>query len=171
MGRKKYSIEFKQQVAQHYLNSDDGAKKTARLFGIDHGAVRRWTEHWKVNGVSGFTIPAKSYSAEFKESVVLWMQQHNQSSRKAAANFKISAACTVSKWERLYREGGIMALHDKRRGSPVKSANQKSSDKKTDTTSPEFRSVEEELEYLRAENAYLKKLHALIREKQRIKHK
>lgn len=34
---------------------------------------------------------------------------------------------------------------------------------------PEFRSPEEELEYLRAENAYLKKLHALIQEKQRKK--
>ncbi len=34
---------------------------------------------------------------------------------------------------------------------------------------PEFRSIEEELEYLRAENAYLKKLRALIQEKQRKK--
>ncbi|MFI0488714.1 MAG: transposase [Yersinia sp. (in: enterobacteria)] len=44
MGRKKYSIEFKRQVVHHYLNSDEAAKKTARLFGVDHGAVRRWTE-------------------------------------------------------------------------------------------------------------------------------
>ena len=70
MGRKKYSSEFKQKVVLHYLNSGDGAKKTARLFGVDHGAVRRWTEHWKVNGVDGFTIPTRAYSAEFKESEV-----------------------------------------------------------------------------------------------------
>ncbi|CAH6301891.1 hypothetical protein DAPPPG734_12620 [Pantoea agglomerans] len=31
---------------------------------------------------------------------------------------------------------------------------------------PNFTTPEEELEYLRAENAYLKKLHALIQEKQ-----
>lgn len=112
MGRKKYSFECKQQVVHHYLNSDDGAKKTAWLFGVNHGAVRRWTEHWKVNGVNDFTIPTRAYSTEFKESVVRWMQEHNPSSRKAATKFCIAVACTVSKWERLYREGGIIALRD-----------------------------------------------------------
>ncbi|WP_420794213.1 IS3 family transposase [Providencia rettgeri] len=157
MGRNKYSTEFKQQVVQHYLNSDDGAKKTAKLFGVDHGAVRRWTEHWKVNGVEGFSIPTRSYSAEFKESVILWMKEHNQSSRKAAAQFRIAAACTVSKWERLYREGGIIALSDKRKERPMKPKKCKALNKEPINPPPEFQSVEEELEYLRAENAYLKK--------------
>lgn len=170
MGRKKYSTEFKQQVVHHYLNSDDGAKKTARLFGVDHGAVRRWTEHWKVNGVNGLTIPTRAYTAEFKESVVLWMQNNNQSSRKAAAKFCIAAACTVSKWERLYREGGIIALQDKRIERTMKPGKNETSEVHSNPR-PEFQSVEEELEYLRAENAYLKKLHALIREKQKKKQK
>ncbi|MEY4475636.1 MAG: hypothetical protein RL248_1403 [Pseudomonadota bacterium] len=120
MGRKKYSTEFKHQAVYHYLNSDEGAKKTARLFGVDHGAVRRWTEHWKASGEDGFIIPTRSYSAEFKESVILWMQDYGQSSRKAAAKFKIAAACTVSWWARIYRENSIMALHDKPRGRPMK---------------------------------------------------
>lgn len=171
MGRRKYSTEFKQQVVLHYLNSSDGAKKTARLFGVDHGAVRRWTEHWKANGVDGLTIPTRAYSAEFKESVVLWMQQHHQSSRKAAAEFFVAAACTVSKWERLYREGGIIALRDKPRGRPMKSGKDETSDKELNNPRPAFQSAEEELEYLRAENAYLKKLQALIREKQKTKQK
>jgi transposase len=170
MGRKKYTTAFKQQVVRHYLDSGDGAKTTARLFGVDHGAVRRWTEHWKVSGEAGFLISTKHYSAEFKESVILWMKENSSSSRKAAAKFQVAAACTVSKWERLYREGGIMALHNKRRGRPVASGKKNRSDKVVATTYPEFRNIEEELEYLRAENAYLKKLQALIREKQKIKH-
>uniref|UniRef100_UPI00223FA290 transposase n=1 Tax=Aeromonas salmonicida TaxID=645 RepID=UPI00223FA290 len=56
MGKKKYSTDFKRQVALHYLNGHDGAKKTAALFGVDHGAVRRWTEHWKASGDHGLTI-------------------------------------------------------------------------------------------------------------------
>lgn len=171
MGRKKYSPEFKQQVVLHYLFSSDGAKKTARLFGVDHGAVRRWTEHWKVNGMDGFTISTKAYSAEFKESVVLWMQQHNKSSRKAAAEFRIATACTVSKWERLYRTGGIIALQDKPRGRQMKSGKNETSDKELNNPRPVFKNAEEELEYLRAENACLKKLQALIREKQKTKQK
>jgi transposase len=57
MGRKKYTTEFKRQVVLHFLNSDDGAKKTARLFGIDHGTVRLWTEHWKSRGEDGRRLP------------------------------------------------------------------------------------------------------------------
>lgn len=170
MGKQKYTAEFKRQVVLHYLNGHEGAKKTAARFGVDHGAVRRWTEHWKASGEDGFTIANKAHSAEFKEEVLLWMKENNESSRKAAAKFKIAAACTVSRWERLYREGGIMALRDKRRERTVASG-KTSPSKELTAPHPKFHSVEEELEYLRAENAYLKKLHALVREKQKIKHK
>ncbi|MFQ2784928.1 IS3 family transposase, partial [Aeromonas caviae] len=156
MGKQKYSTDFKRQVVLHYLSGHDGAKKTAALFGIDHGAVRRWTEHWKVSGEAGLTITTKAYSAEFKEEVLLWMKQNCASSRKAAATFKIAAACTVSRWERLYREGGIMALRDKRTERTMTS--EKTPPGKPLTAPyPTFHSAEEELEYLRAENAYLKK--------------
>ncbi|MNR04925.1 Transposase [compost metagenome] len=70
MGRKKYTTAFKQQVVRHYLDSGDGAKTIARMFGVDHGAFRRWTEHRKASGEAGFPISTKHYSAEFKESVI-----------------------------------------------------------------------------------------------------
>lgn len=171
MARKKFTPEFKQQVVEHYLNSDDGAKATARRFGIDHGAVRRWTEHWKVSGQAGFLIKTARYSAAFKESVVRYMWNNAASSRKAAAIFQIAAACTVSRWERLYRESGILGLQDKPRGRPGMSAKKSKSAPALVGQRPDFTTPEEELEYLRAENAYLKKLHALIQEKQLQKRK
>ncbi|BDA02650.1 hypothetical protein CNRVC190247_03696 [Vibrio cholerae] len=90
MAKKKYTSEFKRKVVLHYLNSSDGTKRTAAKFNIDHGAVRRWTEHWKASGEDGFTITTKRYTAEFKEEVLLWMMENNESSRKAAAKFKCS---------------------------------------------------------------------------------
>ncbi|EKF6144476.1 transposase, partial [Vibrio cholerae] len=72
MAKKKYTSEFKRKVVLHYLNSSDGTKRTAAKFNIDHGAVRRWTEHWKASGEDGFTITTKRYTAEFKEEVLLW---------------------------------------------------------------------------------------------------
>jgi len=170
MGKQKYSTDFKRQVVLHYLCGHDGAKKTAALFGVDHGAVRRWTEHWKASGEDGLTITTKAYSAEFKEEVLRWMQENNASSRKAAATFKIAAACTVSRWARLYREGGIMALRDKRTERTMASG-KTPPNKELTAPYPTFNSALEELEYLRAENAYLKKLHALAREKQQRKQK
>ncbi|WP_274851830.1 IS3 family transposase, partial [Serratia marcescens] len=161
MGRKKYTTEFIRKVALHYLNSADGAKKTAKLFGVDHGAVRRWAEHWKARGEDGLDIPMRSYSAETKESVVLWMLNNGQSSRKAAAKFNISAASTISRWERLYREGGIMALHNKPKGMLPRAKKAVQPNDELVAPQPEFRTVEEELEYLRAENAYFKKASGL----------
>ena len=169
MGKRKYTTEFKRQVVLHFLNSDDGAKKTARLFGIDHGTVRLWTEHWKNRGEKGFTIPTKRYSAAFKESVLLWMRDNHHSSRKAAAKFNIATACTINRWARLYREGGIIALRNRPGGRPIMPGKKKHPAQEATAPYPEFRSIEEELEYLRAENAYLKKLRALIQEKQRKK--
>ncbi|EJL6624051.1 IS3 family transposase [Vibrio cholerae] len=160
MAKKKYTSEFKRKVVLHYLNSSDGTKRTAAKFNIDHGAVRRWTEHWKASGEDGFTITTKRYTAEFKEEVLLWMMENNESSRKAAAKFKIAAACTVSRWARLYREGGIMALRNKPKGGSVAQKSKKPR-KELIPPYPTFESAEEELAYLRAENAYLKKLACL----------
>ncbi|QTP15323.1 helix-turn-helix domain-containing protein [Serratia symbiotica] len=111
-GQKKYSFECKQQVVHHYLNSDDGAKKQPGCLASTTVQSGAGLNTGTVNGVNDFTIPPRAYSTEFKESVVRWMQEHNPSSRKAATKFCIAVACTVSKWERLYREGGIIALRD-----------------------------------------------------------
>ncbi len=39
----KYSLNFKLEVVQHYLSGLEGQKATAKRFGIDHSAVRKWT--------------------------------------------------------------------------------------------------------------------------------
>lgn len=39
----KYSLSFKLEVVQHYLSGMEGQKATAKRFGIDHSAVRKWT--------------------------------------------------------------------------------------------------------------------------------
>jgi Transposase and inactivated derivatives len=164
MGKKKYSLEFKRRVARHYLESGEGAQRTGDRFGIDHGTVRRWVEHYKVRGDAGFLVRAGHTSAEYKETVILSMWDNGDSSRKAAARFGIAASCTVSRWERLYREGGIIALQNKPKGRPPLSEKKTGTDNKVTAPHPEFKTIEEELEYLRAENAYLKKLRALIQE-------
>jgi len=161
MGRKKYSVDFKRQVVLHYLNGNDGLRVTAHTFGIDTGAVRRWAEHWQTNGDAGFTLSTRTYSADFKVSVIQDMWENGLSSRKAAAKYQIAMACTVSRWERIYREKGIIALHNKPKGRKTMTGMKDSKITSLTAPPPVFKSVEEELEYLRAENAYLKKLKAL----------
>jgi transposase-like protein len=65
------------------------------------------------------------------------------------------AAKTISRWKKTYEEEGEKGLVKEKRG---KNSTGRPRDK-------EFSSVEAELEYLRLENEFLKKLHALAESK------
>ncbi|MGQ8774247.1 helix-turn-helix domain-containing protein [Serratia sp. NA_112.1] len=49
----KYSLSFKLKVVQHYLSSREGQKATAKRFGIDHSAVRKWSAAWGFMATQG----------------------------------------------------------------------------------------------------------------------
>jgi len=106
-------------------------------------------------------IPNKKYTGEFKQMVVETMRKEGLSYREAARQFEIADHKRVAIWERIYLEEGPEGLYVDRRG-------RKSTGRPTKQLKPE---VEEdliaELQRLRAENAYLKKLRALILEEER----
>lgn len=160
----RYSLSFKLEVVQHYLSGPEGQKATAKRFGIDHSAVRKWSAAWKLHGEAGLTTRHFIYSPAFKESVILHMREHRLSVREVCAKFTIPAFSTVCQWERLYDEGGTEALTDSRRRKkkmPESSENHPVSPLQAPLDADE----REELEQLRAEVAYLKKLQALLRKR------
>ena len=160
----KYDLEFKLSVIR-YLEKEGASKKSAsKHFGVNASCIRKWVWAYEYHGLEGLKHRNGSYSAEFKESVVRYKKQNHLSGREVAARFNIPGPATIQAWERRYDEGGIQALTDQR--------GQKKSMSKHLNESPrkplEEMSQEEmhaELQYLRAENAYLKKLKALIRQK------
>ena len=110
--------------------------------------------------------PNKKYTPEFKVKVVETMQKEHLSYREAARQFEISNHNMVAKWERIYLEEGAEGLQIERRGRkatgrPVKLKEEVEED------------LIAEVQRLRAENAYLKKLNALVSERvrQEKKHK
>jgi transposase len=92
------------------------------------------------------------------------MQLKALSCRETAAVFDIRNPASIGIWKRQYDSGGIQALQPRSRARTVK---QSKSSPAPDVPRPdEARTKEElleELNYLRMENAYLKKLDALIR--------
>ena len=68
----------------------------------------------------------------------------------------------VASWAKHYEEDGYNGLIDKKKGRP--SMRKKKSIKKDDSEKSREELLEE-LEYLRAENEYLKKLDALVQER------
>ena len=110
--------------------------------------------------------PNKRYTPEFKIKVVETMGREKLSYCEAARQFEISDHKMVARWESIYLEEGPDGLRIERRG------------RKSTGQSPKLaKKVEEdmiaEVQRLRAENAYLKKLNALVAERvrQEKKHK
>ena len=105
-------------------------------------------------------IPNKRYTGEFKQMVVETMIREKLSYHETARQFDVSDHKMVAKWERYYLAEGVEGLFLERRGRSNKGAPQKFP-----------KNVEEdilaELQRLRAENAYLKKLQALVLERER----
>lgn len=167
----KYTLEFKLAVIRSY-EQGNGSKIVAQRFEIDHSTVRKWVAAYRRHGVDGIKPLQRwrSYSSEFKESVLLYMQEHQLSSREVATHFNLRTQTVILQWERQYNQGGRAALEPKPKGrkpTMSQSPNRKSVNKgvKPDTQKSQ-EELMRELVYLRAENAYLKKLDALIREKQ-----
>ena len=110
--------------------------------------------------------PNKRYTPEFKIKVVETMHKEKLSYSETARQFDICDHDRVAAWERIYLEEGAEGLCIERRG------------RKSTGRSPKIKKeVEEDLiaevQRLRAENAYLKKLNALVAERvrQEKKHK
>ena len=110
--------------------------------------------------------PNKRYTGEFKQKVVETMQREHLSYREAARQFAISNHYIVAKWERIYLEEGAEGLYIERRGrasaaNGVRKGRSPNLDKKVEED------LIAEVQRLRAENAYLKKLNALVSERVR----
>lgn len=101
--------------------------------------------------------PNKRYTLEFKIKVVETMHREKLSYRETARQFDISNS-RVTAWERIYLEEGAEGLYAERRG------------RKSTGRPPKIKKEEDliaEVQRLRAENAYLKKLNALVAERVR----
>ena len=108
----------------------------------------------------------KKYTPELKIEVIETMHKEKLSYKETAERFEIVGHDRIQKWERIYLEEGAKGLYIERRG------------RKSTGRPPKLKKeVEEdliaELQRLRAENDYLKKLNALVAERvrQEKKHK
>lgn len=164
----KYNAQFKLAVVQQYLDGGLGYKSVGSEHGLNYGMLKRWVDLYRVHGIAGLQKKFTHYDAEFKLSVLQHMWDKHLSHREAAALFNIRGSDAVGRWERCYHSGGIDALTPRVRGRP----------KKMPDTAPlqpqlpiddENRTRDDlvaEVNHLRMEIAYLKKLQALVQAQQ-----
>lgn len=127
--------------------------------------VRRWTAAYRTHGTVGLKKPYALYPIEVRHQATLSVLGDGLSIGEAMLKYNIPTCTTLTTWIRLYNEGGIEALQNKRRGRPRMSKQQKPSPvPETNKPLQEMTREEllEELEDRRAEVACLKKLKALV---------
>ena len=104
-------------------------------------------------------VPNKRYTPEFKKMVVEAVRDHHMSYAEAEKQYDVAHG-RIQKWERIYLTEGAEGFEIERRGRGSKGRPSKLP-----------KDVEEDLlkevQRLRAENAYLKKLQALVLERER----
>ena len=158
----KYSIEVKQELIELIEKKNHSIIGAARELGVSSSVAKRWVQMFRNNGYEGLSKKKGTYSGKYKVGVVEYMHKNHFSISEASARFGIPSASTLLKWERIYYEEGVEGLMNEKRGRPRKDTNKK-------TTLPKMnKSVEEDLisqvQWLKAENAYLKKYNALVQE-------
>ena len=178
MGRlSQYSEQYKLAVVEHYQNTSDGYKLTAKHFGLDHATVRTWVKVYQQHGLPGLRPTHGYYSQSFKLTVLEDILHHQLSICAAAAKYNVPYHTTVAAWLKRYEQKGVQGLAVRRappgRLKPlVHQRMPKALSQPPASPAPDQR-LQEQLQYLRAENAYLKKLNTLVAERvrQEKKHK
>lgn len=166
MSKKMYSTELKLEIIKRHLENGESVTLLAREYHIGSKAdIRKWLGQYKEHGVAGLSATHGTYTGDFKVFVVEYMHNTGASIRSTAAHFNIPSPQTVNSWERVYYEQGKDALYEEQRGRASKMGTKRPRKPKKDIETNE--DLLAEVQRLRMENEYLKKLNALIQERER----
>ncbi|REK74199.1 IS3 family transposase [Paenibacillus paeoniae] len=153
----KFSEEEKYQAVQTYLEGKESFREIGVRIGVDHKAVEKWVALYRVNGMEGLAKRYATYSKAFKLDVLNFMNESGTSILETAARFNIPTPSTILQWKKVLEQRGEDALIPKKKGRP----SMKEEPKKATPVEGSVEALQAELERLRMENAYFKKVECL----------
>lgn len=163
---EKYSEQTKLAAVEAYRTGQRGLVATAKQLDVGVSSLRKWVAAYQANGVAGIRTKRRElYDIKFKIEVLQRARDDRLSNRQAAALFDIRNFNIISTWERAYDADGMAGL-DSRRAGRRKRPSREVAPLPTQHGDDETHSRQELLEELislRVENAYLKKVEALVR--------
>ena len=163
----KFSKEVRNKVVMQ-IESGRSIRGTARRYGIDKNTAKTWYRNYLVGGFEQLHSTNIKYSREFKQKAVEYLRRNGLSYSQAAADLGVPNQGTLWFWERIYEEQGPAGLEEKRKGRTPWMPKKDNRHKPTVTREEE---LEAENARLRMENAYLKKLKALVEKREKSKKK
>lgn len=155
----KHHREFKLRLAQ--LASEASSLALELKFNVSSPQIRYWSAVYLIHGSNSFLHRTMPYSREFKFKALETMLMNNWSLGYTSAFFDLSSPGILFQWQKLYDTGGLENLTPRKKGKSLMKQRPQSKPSEQMTENE----LREELDYLRAENAVLKKLEALVQEK------
>lgn len=160
----KFDEQFKLKIAREGARGKIGLAQLALRSGVDYSTVRSWVAMYAQHGRAGIEKKREMYDASFKYRVLERIRVEGMSLRKATVMFNLRSPATIRRWQRQYDQGGLGALLPaNERRAPMREKGLSPPKPDEELTREELL---EEVAYLRAETAYLKKLDALILQEQ-----
>jgi transposase len=160
--KKRYSRAAKLRLIRRY-ESGIPIRVLSAQTGVYLTVIKEWFRQYNANGIDGLSLKNGPYPAALKIEIASRVIKKELSLHQASIDYRISRS-VIRDWVKKVQWYGVGELFIDNRGRPP----ERTMDKKAVRTSKPL-SREQELlienERLRAENAYLKKLKALVEER------
>lgn len=164
----KFTVEKKLEAVKRYLNNEGGYGFLGEIYGTTHNTIKKWVLQYQYNGEEGLGNNYTNYTVQFKLDVLNYMNEQGTSLYETAAIFNIPAPSIILDWKLKLETEGLDALKLKKKGRPPMKKEPKKSPQPTEGS---LEALQAENERLRMENAYLKKLNALVQVQEKLQTK
>ena len=141
------------------VKAGESVTKIAKQYHICKKILQWNVRCYSERGESGLNCHTYNWTSEQKKEVLKYMHENGLSLTETGVRLGIRHS-TILRWERRYLENGIEGLEDKKKGRKPRAQKPKP---------PKTREEEllERIEDLEIENEYLKKLNALVAEREK----
>ena len=161
----KYSKEFKLECVMKYKNGEYIKDPPGVKHAYFHSQILKWNKIFDSVGEVGFDHSRPTLTIKDRMKLIIRIE-NGESCNSVAASAGINDGLLI-KWHKIYLQDGIDSLQSLKRGNPKMNNKPKIKKSLDDMSDKEkIKYYQEQLEYLEAENAYLKKLRALVQSKQ-----
>jgi len=141
------------------IKAGESIIRTGRKLSIDKTELKWIVRCYRERGEEGLSSHTYNWTAEQRYEVLKYMIDNQLSFRETGVRLGIRHS-TIIQWERRYLENGISGLEDKKKGRKPRTPKPK-------LPMTRLEELEEENLNLRIENEYLKKLNALVAEREK----
>lgn len=156
----KMTMEKRLEIAKEYFSDKTSITKLAKKYDTEKGKVQYYVRLYELHGEKPFSEDQmfRLYTREEKLEAIKEVLSGKKSARQVALEHALPNPHTMQDWVKMYLERGVDAIQD----SKGRKQYMLHEDRQKYLANKELK---ERLEYLEAENAYLKKLYSLRQKK------